>query len=54
MTRMVPIRLGCVRLYKPSVVAKFVIVRTIRQSPTSITLDIELRDDKSDIVLAAE
>jgi acyl transferase domain-containing protein/NADPH:quinone reductase-like Zn-dependent oxidoreductase len=54
MTRMVPIRLGCVRLYKPGVVAKSVIVRTVRQSPTSITLDIELRDDKGDIVLAAD
>jgi len=54
MTRMVPIRLGCVRLYKPGVAATTVIARTVRQSLTSITLDIELRDEKGEIVLAAD
>jgi len=54
MTRMLPIRFGCVRVYKSGVAAAVVTGHTIRQSLTSIALDIELRDANDALILAVD
>lgn len=53
MKRMLPVRFGCVRVFVPGAVVTHVTARTLRQSPTSIVLDMELWNDEGQIVVAA-
>ncbi|SKA25916.1 Acyl transferase domain-containing protein [Enhydrobacter aerosaccus] len=54
MKRYLPVRLGCVRVYKPNAVIATIVARTLRQSPTSLLVDIELYDEGDTLVLSAE
>lgn len=54
MKRMLPVRLGRVRVYKQGAVATSLTARTVRQSPNSILMDIDLFDAAGDLALSAE
>ena len=54
MRRMLPVRFGCVRTFAPGAVASRAIARTIRQSLTSIVVDIDLFDEHATIILSAQ
>jgi phthiocerol/phenolphthiocerol synthesis type-I polyketide synthase C len=54
MTRMLPVAFGCTRIYAAGKTAARVVARTLRQSSTSIVLDIDLLDEEDNVVLSAE
>jgi acyl transferase domain-containing protein/NADPH:quinone reductase-like Zn-dependent oxidoreductase/acyl carrier protein len=54
MKRMLPVRFGSVRTFANAAAATHAIARTIRQSLTSIVLDIELFDACGNVVVCAE
>ena len=54
MKRMLPIRFGTIRAYRPGAVVATAVARTLRQSPSSIVADIELFDENGKLVLSAE
>lgn len=54
MKRMLPVRFGCVRAFAPGTTATRAVARTIRQSLTSLLLDIDLFDASGKLVLSAE
>lgn len=54
MKRMLPVRFGCVRVFQTGVVATRVTARRLRQSPTSMVVDIDLWDESGRIVVAAQ
>jgi acyl transferase domain-containing protein/NADPH:quinone reductase-like Zn-dependent oxidoreductase/acyl carrier protein len=54
MKRMLPVRFGCVRIFQSGTVATRVTARTLRQSPSSIVIDIDLWDENGTIVLTAQ
>ena len=49
-----PIHFGCVRTFAPGKVATHAVARTLRQSPTSLLIDIELYDADGRLILAVE
>ena len=54
MTCMLPVGFGCVRLFAPGAIASKVVARRLRQSPTSMVVDIDLLDDQNKIILSAD
>lgn len=54
MKRMLPIRFGCVRVFRVGAIATRVTARTLRQSLTSMVVDIDLWDQNGLIVVAAQ
>jgi acyl transferase domain-containing protein/NADPH:quinone reductase-like Zn-dependent oxidoreductase/acyl carrier protein len=54
MKRMLPVRFGCVRAFAPGAIASHAVARTIRQSLTSIVVDIELYDSEGKFILSAD
>ncbi len=54
MKRMLPVRFGSVRVFRPGAVATQIVARTLRQSPTSLVLNIDLWDERGDIVVSAQ
>ncbi len=54
MRRMLPVRFGCVRVFAHGAMASRAIARTIRQTPTSIVVDIDLLDEQGKIILSAQ
>jgi len=54
MKRMLPVRFGCVRVFQSGTVASHITARTVRQSPTSIVVDIDIWDESGAIVLTAQ
>ncbi len=54
MKRMLPVRFGCVRVFKPGTIATCVTARTLRQSLNSIVVDINLWDESGTIVATAQ
>ncbi|GEP58632.1 type I polyketide synthase [Reyranella soli] len=49
-----PIRFGCVRAFAPGKAAAVAVARTLRQSPTSLLIDIELYDADGKLILTVE
>ncbi|WP_421998993.1 SDR family NAD(P)-dependent oxidoreductase [Reyranella sp.] len=49
-----PVRFDSVRVFAPGAVATVAFARTLRQSPTSLLVDIDLIDANGDIVVSAE
>lgn len=49
-----PIRFGCVRAFAPGTAAAVAVARTLRQSPTSLLIDIELYDADGKLILTVE
>lgn len=54
MRRMLPVRFGCVRVFAPGVMASRAIARTIRQSLTSLLVDIDLLDEDGKVILSTQ
>lgn len=54
MKRMLPVRFGCVRVFRAGAVASRVTARTLRQSPSSMVVDIDLWDESGAIVVSAQ
>jgi len=54
MKRMLPVRFGSVRAFADGVAATHAAARTVRQSLTSIVVDIDLFDTAGNVVLSAE
>lgn len=54
MKRMLPVRFGCVRVFQPGKIAARVTARTLRQSPTSMVVDIDLWDENGVVVVTAQ
>lgn len=54
MKRMLPVRFGCVRVFQSGTVATRITARTLRQSPSSIVVDIDLWDESGTIVATAQ
>src|SRR5262249_37546175 len=54
MKRMLPVRFGRVRVFAPGVTASRTVALTLRQSPNSMLIDIELIDESGRLVLQAE
>ena len=54
MKQMLPIRFGCIRVFKTGTVASVAVSRTLRQSPSSILVDFELYDDEAKLILRAD
>ncbi|MBV8192600.1 MAG: type I polyketide synthase, partial [Alphaproteobacteria bacterium] len=54
MRAMLPVRFGCLRSYKPGTSAALAVTRTVKQSLTSMLMDIELFDASGELVLVAE
>ena len=54
MKQMVPVRFDRVRLHSASTMAAKVVAHTLRQSPTSMLIDIELLDASDRVILSAE
>jgi NADPH:quinone reductase-like Zn-dependent oxidoreductase/acyl carrier protein len=54
MKRMLPVRFGCVRVFQSGTVATRVTARTLRQSPSSMVVDIDLWDENGTIVVTAQ
>ena len=54
MKRMLPVRFGCVRVFQSGAVVTRVTARTLRQSPSSIVVDIDLWDENGTIVVTAQ
>jgi len=54
MKRMLPVRFGCVRVFRSGTVATRVTARTLRQSPSSLVVDIDLWDESGTIVATAQ
>lgn len=54
MKRMLPVRFASVRAFMPGAIACRAVARTIRQSLTSIVVDIDLLDGQDNIVLSAQ
>ena len=54
MRPMLPIRFGCLRSYVPGSAAAVATARTLKQSHTSLLVDIELYDSDGKLVLGAE
>lgn len=49
-----PIRFGCVRAFSPGKAASVAVARTLRQSSTSLLIDVELYDADGKLILAVE
>lgn len=54
MKRMLPVRFGCVRVFQPGTIATRVTARTLRQSLSSMVVDIDLWDENGTIVATAQ
>ena len=54
MKRMLPVRFGCVRAFENAATATHAVARTVRQSLTSIVVDIDLFDASGKVVVSAE
>ncbi|MCF8531924.1 MAG: SDR family NAD(P)-dependent oxidoreductase [Reyranella sp.] len=54
MKRMLPVRFGCVRAFADAAPATHAVARTVRQSLTSIVVDIDLFDASGKVVVSAE
>ncbi|WP_428681645.1 SDR family NAD(P)-dependent oxidoreductase [Reyranella sp.] len=54
MKRMLPVRFGCVRVFQSGIVATRVTARTLRQSLSSMVVDIDLWDEHGKIVVTAQ
>ncbi len=54
MKRMLPVRFGCVRVFQPGAIAIRVTARTLRQSLSSMVVDIDLWDENGTIVATAQ
>ena len=54
MKRMLPVRFGCVRVFQSGVIATRVTARTLRQSLSSMVVDIDLWDEHGKIVVTAQ
>lgn len=54
MKRMLPVRFGCVRVFQSGKIATRVTARTLRQSLTSIVVDIDLWDEAGNIAVSAQ
>lgn len=54
MKRMLPVRFGCVRVFQSGAVATRITARTLRQSPSSIVVDIDMYDESGTIVATAQ
>src|SRR6185312_15775521 len=54
MKRMLPVRFGRVRVFRRGVRAEYAVARTVRQSLSSIVVNIELIDIEGNTILAAE
>lgn len=54
MKRMLPVRFGCVRVFEPGAIATRVTARTLRQSLSSMVVDIDLWDEHGKIVATAQ
>ncbi|MDP1961148.1 MAG: type I polyketide synthase, partial [Reyranella sp.] len=54
MKRMLPVRFGCVRAFADAATATHAVARTVRQSLTSIVVDIDLFDAAGKVVVSAE
>jgi acyl transferase domain-containing protein/NADPH:quinone reductase-like Zn-dependent oxidoreductase/acyl carrier protein len=54
MKRMLPVRFGTVRSFSPGTVADYAVARTIRQSPTSMLVNLELVDKQGKVLHACD
>jgi phthiocerol/phenolphthiocerol synthesis type-I polyketide synthase C len=54
MKRMLPVRFGSVRVFQSGAVATRITARTVRQSPSSIVVDIDMWDENGTIVVTAQ
>ena len=54
MKRMLPVRFGSVRVFQPGAIATRVTARTLRQSLSSMVVDIDLWDENGTIVATAQ
>jgi len=50
MKRMLPVRFGFVRSFVPGAIAVYAVARTVRQSPTSMLVDIDLVDTQGNVL----
>ncbi|MGD9883752.1 MAG: SDR family NAD(P)-dependent oxidoreductase, partial [Reyranella sp.] len=51
---MLPVRFGCVRAFADGATVTHAVARTVRQSPTSIVVDIDLFDTHGNVIVCAE
>lgn len=54
MKRMLPVRFGCVRVFQSGAIVTRVTARTVRQSPSSMVVDIDLLDEHGKTVVAVQ
>ncbi len=50
MKRMLPVRFGTVRTFAPGTIASYAVARTIRQSPTSMLVNVDLVDEHGKVL----